>query len=33
MHLNVTDEEVKFAMRAAVEYLKLVLEPSGENHD
>lgn len=27
--LNVTDEEVKFAMRAAVEYLKLVLEPSG----
>ena len=27
--LNVTDEEVRFAMRAAVEYLKLVLEPSG----
>jgi len=27
--LNVTDEEVKCAMRAALEYLKLVLEPSG----
>ena len=27
--LNVTDEEVRFAMRAAVESLKLVLEPSG----
>src|SRR3984957_11490893 len=27
--LNVTDEEVRHAMRAAVEYLKLVLEPSG----
>jgi|SRR5579871_544414 len=27
--LNVTDEEVKFAMRAAAEFLKLVLEPSG----
>jgi threonine dehydratase len=27
--LNVTDEEVRYAMRAAVEYLKLVLEPSG----
>jgi threonine dehydratase len=27
--LNVTDEEVQSAMRAAVEYLKLVLEPSG----
>ncbi|HEY1890411.1 MAG TPA: pyridoxal-phosphate dependent enzyme [Steroidobacteraceae bacterium] len=26
---NVTDEEVRFAMRAAVESLKLVLEPSG----
>lgn len=27
--LNVTDEEVKSAMRAALEHLKLVLEPSG----
>jgi len=27
--LSVTDEEVRFAMRAAVESLKLVLEPSG----
>ena len=27
--LDVTDEEVKYAMRAAMEYLKLVLEPSG----
>jgi len=27
--LHVTDEEVKLAMRAAAEYLKLVLEPSG----
>jgi threonine dehydratase len=26
---NVSDEEVRFAMRAAVESLKLVLEPSG----
>jgi threonine dehydratase len=27
--LNVTDGEVKFAMRAGLEYLKIVLEPSG----